>query len=237
MRKIKCIIIEDEKPAQGVLQNFIDEVPNLELLKTFTNALSAIELLKTNTIDLIFLDINLPQISGLNFLKTLKKPPEVIITTAYSDYALEGYELNVVDYLMKPISFERFLKAVDKVENKAESTAVGKSDNIALSNGYTFEKADNTIYKIEYDKIQYIESERDYVEVITENKKYMFRKSLKYWQSILPEDTFSRVHKSFIVNVSGIDHIFGNRIQIGDQIIPVGRKYKEVFMEKINKMN
>lgn len=239
MKKITCLILEDEKPAQGILEKYIDELPNLELAGTFTNPLSAMETLQSETIDLIFLDINLPKISGINFLKSLKDPPEVIITTAYPEYALEGYELNVVDYLLKPISFERFLKAISKLEPNLEvpSPRKDRTGHSAYQNGYTFEKADNTIYKIEYRKIHFIESDRDYVKVHTEEKDHLFRQSLKYWVTVLPEAEFSRVHKSYIVNVSKIDRISGNRIIIGEEVIPIGRNYKEKFLDKINNMN
>lgn len=239
MKNIRCLILEDEKPAQGILEKYIGELPNLELAGTYTNPLSAMEQIQSEKIDLIFLDINLPKISGINFLKSLKNPPAVIITTAYPEYALEGYELNVVDYLLKPISFERFLKAISKLEPELEiepATSAG-GEQSSYQNGYTFEKADNTIYKIEYRKIRYLESDRDYVKVIADDDDYLFRQSLKYWETILPEEEFSRVHKSYIVNVSKIDRISGNRIISGEDIIPIGRNYKEAFLEKINNMN
>lgn len=237
MKPTKCIIVEDEKPAQGVLESYIEKVPNLELLETFTNALAAIELLKTRKVELIFLDINLPQISGLDFLKTLEHAPQIIITTAYSNYALEGYELNVLDYLLKPISFERFLKAVNKVHRPRTKIDREEHKREVIENGYTFEKADNTLYKIEYDKIHYIESDRDYVNVVTREKKYVFRQPLKYWELKLPQNNFMRVHKSFIINMNEIVHVYGNSIQIVDKTIPIGRNYKTDFMEKINNIS
>lgn len=236
MPKIKCLILEDEKPAQGVLKKYIDELPYLELAAVHSNPLSAMESLQAEEIDLIFLDINLPKISGLNFLKSLNNPPEVIVTTAYPDYALEGFELNVADYLLKPISFERFLKAVSSLAGGGGGTAprISPDDSGAPARRYTFEKADNTIYKIAYDRIRYIESDRDYVHLHLEEEDYMFRQSLKHWMGILPEQDFSQVHKSFIVNISQIDRITGNRIVMGEEIIPIGRNYKEEFLEKIN---
>lgn len=236
MEKIKCLILEDEKPAQGVLEKYIDELPNFELSATHSNPLSAIDDIKSKAIDLIFLDINLPKISGLNFLKSLKNPPDVIVTTAYPEYAIEGYELNVVDYLLKPISFERFLEAISKLEYPIENKQVA-SGKEGSDKGYTFEKADNTVYKIEYDKIRYIESDKDYVNVFTEDKSYMFRRSLKYWETILPGNTFVRVHNSYIVNIAKIDQITGNRIIIGDDTIPIGRSFKDSFWDMIENVN
>lgn len=252
MANIRCLILEDEKPAQGVLKKYIDEVPYLELGAVHSNPLAAMETLQEGGVDLIFLDINLPKISGLNFLKSLTDPPEVIVTTAYPDYALEGFELNVSDYLLKPISFERFLKAVSSLESggirnteghRGEGHAdAGEAEGARLgeegrTRRYTFEKADNTIYKIVYDRIGYIESDRDYVKVHLVDGEYMFRQSLKYWLEILPEAEFAQVHKSYIVNISRISRISGNRIIMDGGNLPIGRNFKEDFLDKINEVN
>lgn len=232
--------MEDEKPAQGVLKKYIDEIPNLELAGVYTNPLSAMDALQSNSVDLIFLDINLPKISGLNFLKSLRNPPDVIITTAYPEYAIEGYELNVVDYLLKPISFERFLNAISKLDSRLQALGEQKHEPSVLKSShdeFTFEKADNTIYKIVYRTIRYIESDRDYVNIFTEERKHVFRQSLKYWETLLPEDYFVRVHKSYIINISRIDSISGNRIIAGGDVIPIGRNYKDDFLEKISHIN
>lgn len=253
MANIRCLILEDEKPAQGVLRKYIDEVPYLELAAVHSNPLAAMETLQEGGVDLIFLDINLPKISGLNFLKSLSNPPEVIVTTAYPDYALEGFELNVADYLLKPISFERFLKAVSSLQGSGttrpagkEAAGAGEADDSVdpardaeggRTRRYTFEKADNTIYKIVYDRIRYLESDRDYVKVHLVDGEYMFRQSLKYWLEILPEAQFAQVHKSYIVNISRISRISGNRIIMEDGNLPIGRNYKEDFLAKINSVN
>lgn len=231
MNKIRCLIIEDEKPARGVLKKHIADIPILELVGAYSDAPSSMDQLQSETVDLLFLDINLPKISGINFLKSLSNPPDVIITTAYPDYALEGFELNVVDYLLKPISFERLMEAVNKVKRTGHPEAARSGEN--TQEGFTFEKADNTVYKIRYSDIRYIESDGDYVRVYTRNQTYMFRQSLKYWESILPEQTFVRVHKSYILNISGIDQITGNRVVMEDTVIPIGRTYKENFWTMI----
>lgn len=202
MSQIRCLILEDEKPAQEILENYISQLPYLELMAIHSNLLSAMEVLQEESIDLIFLDINLPKISGLNFLKSLKNPPEVIITTAYSEYAIEGVELNIKDSILKPFSFERFLKAISTLTSNSKNVGSRQEDENYFHGhaGFTFEKADNVIYKIVYDQIRYIESARDYVRLFMEDSKFLFRQSLKYWEEILPEEKFSRMHKS----ISGI---------------------------------
>lgn len=227
---LKCLIIEDELPAQRVLKNYIADVPSMELKGTYTSAMEALEKIRENDIDLLFLDINLPKLSGLNFLRSLSYPPQVIITTAYPDYAHEGFELSVVDYLLKPFSFERFLQAVSKVESPDPS----KSETAAERNQtFTFIKVDKTLQKVDFEDIWYIESDRDYVKIVMENNSFMHLQTLKHWMSLLPDDRFVRVHKSFIINIQKVEKIVGNRIEIGDEIIPIGRHYKQDFMDKI----
>jgi len=235
---IRCIIIEDEPPARKVLAKYINDVPYLELTGQYANAMKAIEDIEEKEVDLMFLDINLPKISGLNFLRSLDDPPRVIITTAYSEYALEGFELNVIDYLLKPISFERFLKAVSKVHKsitsdkpllKKEKTVDEKSDKYS----FTFIKSDNTFYKIDFNEILFIESDEDYVWIHTNNEKHHLRYTLKYWDEKLPDELFVRVHKSFIVNLSKIKHISGNKIIMAETSIPVGRSYKKELFERV----
>ena len=238
MSRIKCLILEDEKPAQGVLEKYISQLSYLVLVATHSNPLSAMEVLQNESIDLIFLDINLPKISGLKFLKSLKNPPKVIITTAYSKYALEGFELNVNDYLLKPYSFERFLKAISTLTTTSSNIGTRQEEKHLTGHArFTFEKADNVIYKIVYNQIRYIESDRDYVRLFMENDKFLFRQSLKYWEGILPEAKFSRVHKSYILNIEKITQISGNRIISDTDVIPIGRKYKEAFLNKIQSLN
>jgi len=237
---IKSLIIEDEAPAQRLLKRYIKQIPNLELVGTFTVPTESLPTLKEQDIDVIFLDINLPNISGLNFLKSLSNPPKIIITTAYPEYAIEGFELNVLDYLLKPISFERFLKAVSRLDADQEKQSQVQPSNGNGDNGnqqeFTFIKSDKTIYRISWDEIVFIESDRDYLRIHTTNDKYFIRETLKHWMDLLPEQRFFRVHKSFIVNIGKINEIFGNRIKIGDEIIPIGRHYKDDFFEKIEEM-
>lgn len=229
---LKCIIIEDELPAQRVLKNYIADVPYLELEETFKSPVNAMETLQSSDIDLLFLDINLPKISGLNFLRSLNHPPKVIITTAYPDYAHEGFDLDVVDYLLKPFSFERFLKALSKLKDEKEIQSKERSELVA-SQRYAFVKVDKTLHRVDFEKIQYIESDKDYVKIVLQEKSLMLLQTLKHWEKLLPDDEFARVHKSFIVNIAQINKIAGNQIMIASKNIPIGRHYKQNFMDKI----
>ena len=231
---LKCLIIEDELPAQRVLKNYIADVPYLELCGTFKSAMDALEIIQSQDIDVLFLDINLPKISGLNFLRSLKNPPKVIITTAYPDYAHEGFELDVVDYLLKPFSFERFIQSLSKLksETKQDSSAsdIEKRD---YEHRYAFVKVDKTLHRVDFEDIKYIESDKDYVKIIRTGENLMLLQTLKHWENMLPERGFARVHKSYIVNISRIDKIVGNQIKIDKATIPIGRHYKQDFLDKI----
>ncbi|MDZ7716439.1 MAG: LytTR family DNA-binding domain-containing protein [Balneolaceae bacterium] len=230
---LKCLIIEDELPAQRVLKKYINDVPYLELKAAFKSPVESMETLQSKDIDLLFLDINLPKISGLNFLRSLNHPPKVIITTAYPDYAHEGFELDVVDYLLKPFSFERFLKALSKLKEEKEIQSKERSELVS-SQRYAFVKVDKTLHRVDFDKIYYIESDKDYIKIVLEDKNLMLLQTLKHWIKMLPNDEFARAHKSYIVNIAHINKIAGNQIMIGSKNIPIGRHYKQDFMDKID---
>lgn len=231
---LKCLIIEDELPAQRVLKNYIADVPYLELCGTFKSAMEALETIQSQDIDVLFLDINLPKISGLNFLRSLKNPPKVIITTAYPDYAHEGFELDVVDYLLKPFSFERFIQSLSKLKSEAkQDTSASNIEKRDYEHLYAFVKVDKTLHRVDFDDIKYIESNKDYVKIIRTGDNLMLLQTLKHWESMLPERSFARVHKSYIVNISLIDKIVGNQIKIDNATIPIGRHYKQDFLDKI----
>ena len=239
--KLNCLIIDDEELAQRVVGKYVADVSILNLIKKCNNAMEAMEAMQEQNIDLLFLDINMPKISGLNFLRGLKNPPMVIITTAYREYALEGFELDVIDYLKKPFSFERFFNAVNKAidkaklqRTKAESFVLKPEVRQQIDESFIFIKAEKITYKIDYKDIQYIESVGDYIKIITSEKVVMAYHSLKYMENLLPERHFPRVHKSFMVSISKINSIEGNMIKIGDLIIPIGRTYKNDFMEIVN---
>ena len=225
-----CIIIEDQPPAQRILQKFIEDIGSLELKATFSDAIEAIAFLQQHSVDLIFLDIHLPKISGMDFLKTLQHPPQVILTTAFSDYALESYEYNVVDYLLKPFSFQRFVQAVTK---SAALTPNGNSNAIveATSQETTFFiKSGYDLIKVDRHDILYLKSDADYTEIITLIKSHLSAESLKHWLAKLGEG-FCQVHKSYIVNLAHIQKVSGNRIYLSNEsVIPIGRAFKERFM-------
>ncbi|NQX86201.1 MAG: response regulator transcription factor [Flavobacteriaceae bacterium] len=223
-----CIIIEDQPPAQRILQKYIGDIVTLELKATFSNALEAIPFLQEHTIDLIFLDIHLPKISGLEFLKTLKDSPQIILTTAFSDYALESYEFNVVDYLLKPISFQRFVQAVTKSNELVTSNATLAKKEEELQTAF-FIKSGYDIFKISSEAILFIKSDADYSEVVTKQKTYLSTDSLKHWlQKLGPH--FYQVHKSYIVNTQHLEKISSNQIHLNTHhIIPIGRAYKSHF--------
>jgi len=225
---MNCIIIEDEIPAQKILQNFIEKIPNLELIGTFNAAIAAHSFLRNNNADLVFLDINLPDISGLEFIKTIKNPPAIIITTAYPDYAVRSFELDtIVDYLVKPIRFERFFKAINKLKSKKdENIKEEEQDSLFLN-------VDKTHHKIVLNDIFYVESDRNYITLITKNKALSFIDTLKNWVDKLSNNQFIQVHKSFIVNVNKVDKISGNILFIADKRIPIGRTYKQGLLTKL----
>lgn len=232
---LKCLIIEDELPAQRVLKNYIEDVPYLDLAGTFKSAVDALETIQNGDIDLLFLDINLPKISGLNFLRSLNDPPKVIVTTAYPDYAHEGFELDVVDYLLKPFSFERFIQALSKLKSeKQEDKSMAGPPSRNYQHQYAFVKVDKTLHRVDFNDILYIESDKDYVKIFrSEAENLMLLQTLKYWLEMLPSENFAQVHKSYIVNIAKIDKIAGNQIMIGDATIPIGRHFKQNFLEKI----
>lgn len=227
---MNCIIIEDEIPAQKILKKFIDKIPSIKLIGTFKAAIEANSFLNVNKIDVVFLDINLPDISGLDFIKTIKNPPAIIMTTAYPEYAVNSFELDtIVDYLVKPFSFDRFLKAINKVKDRLETPK-----NILEENEETiFLNVDKTLHKITLSSILYIESDRNYITVVTENQKLSYIDSLKNWIVKLPESQFVQVHKSFIINSKFVDKISGNTIFVKTNKIPIGRTYKQELLNKL----
>ncbi|WJJ97355.1 LytR/AlgR family response regulator transcription factor [Algibacter luteus] len=227
---MKCVIIEDEIPAQKILKNFIAKIPSLELVGNFKAAIEANAFLNTETIDVVFLDINLPDMSGLDFIKTIKNPPAIIMTTAYSEYAVSSFELDtIVDYLVKPFSFDRFLKAINKAKERIEVPEIITEDQEET----IFLNVDKTLHKIVLNKILYIESARNYITVVTENQRLSYIDSLKSWNTKLPERLFVQVHKSFIINSAFVSKISGNTIFINDNKIPIGRTYKQSLLSKL----
>lgn len=221
--KINCIAIEDEPLALKKIKAFIEQVNYLTLLEGFHNAVDAIGFLKNNAVDLIFLDIRMKQLSGIQFLESLQLKPKVIITSAYDEYALKGYELDVADYLLKPFTFERFLKSVDKVYNQLNTT---KNDN---PNDSIFVKTEYRIERIEIRDILYIQGMKDYLQIHTADRKIMTLQTFKNLLEVLPKIDFQRVHNSYIVSIPKIEHIERNRIRIGKELIPISESYRDKF--------
>lgn len=231
---MNCIIIEDQPPAQRILKKYIEDVESLLLQATFTDAVQAMEYLKSESVDLIFLDIHLPKISGIDLLKTMPHLPPVILTTAFPDYALESYEFDVVDYLLKPFSFQRFVKAIAKVPTRSQGeqkqeTAVEHPlirQELFIKSGYQH-------IKICVNDIRYIKSDADYTEVFVPGKKHLSSEPLRYWLENLNPQQFVRVHKSYIINISKVEKIVGNQVYLTENtIIPIGRAYKDDFIQK-----
>ena len=224
---MNCIIIEDQAPAQRILKRYISDISTLELRGTFTNALSAMQFLENEKVDLIFLDIHLPKISGLEFLRSLPDPPAVILTTAFPDYAVQSYEFNVVDYLVKPFSFERFVKAINKLSRKIDEPSASRSGelNFFIKSGYEY-------IKINSADILFIKSDMDYTEINLPDKKHLTQETLSYWQEKLGPGFF-RVHRSYLINTTKILKVSGNQVFLPvENTIPIGRAYKEEFFAK-----
>jgi DNA-binding LytR/AlgR family response regulator len=227
MSKVKCIVVEDEPLAMKVITDYIHQVPFLHLQGTFKDAILATEFLHDHTTDLIFLDIHLPKLKGMAFLKTLTHPPAVIITTAYHQYAVEGFALNVTDYLLKPIEFERFLVAVNKVKNAGGE----KIESIEQREGkeYLFLTVQKKKVKILFADIVYIESQREYIRVATTKGELLTKMGTQEIEELLPPQLFKRIHRSFIVSVKRIDSYTAEEVEVNGVHIPVGRGYRDVL--------
>lgn len=224
---IKCIIIEDEPLAVKVLADYITAIPFLQLEASFRDAVLATEWLRSNEVQLIFLDIHLPKLKGMAFLKTLTRPPAVIITTAYHQYAVEGFELNVTDYLLKPVEFERFLIAVNKVPHTVNN--LPQPFGVAEEKNYLFITVQKKKVKILFADILYIESQREYIKIVTFKKEYISRISTHEIETLLPGHLFKRIHRSFIISMNKIDSFTAEEVDINGTSIPVGRAYRSII--------
>ncbi|RAW00710.1 LytR/AlgR family response regulator transcription factor [Pseudochryseolinea flava] len=238
---LTCVIVEDEPLARSLMVDYVRKVPYLSLIDACANPLEAIEILRKNHVDLLFLDIQMPEITGLSLLKALNKKPLVILTTAYSEYALEGYEHDVVDYLLKPITFERFLRAVDKASQRANAgptPATTKdigSESSLPSQPFVFVKDGTKLVKIRWEDILFVEGLKDYVTIHTKQQKVVSLQRLKALEEQLPADQFIRVHHSFIVALHAIDAVHKGEIQIGQALIPISDTYRKAFKDLIDK--
>ncbi len=230
MQKIKVLLVDDEYLALQLLENFLQEVPELELVAKTKSPMEAQNILSNTNIDLLFLDIQMPTLSGINLLKNLKNPPLTIFTTAYSDYALTAFDLNVIDYLLKPFSFERFLQAVDKAKTQlSKSTSTNRKD----SPHFLSVKANSKIVKVLVDDILFIEGLKEYVKIVCATENIVTFERLKNLKAILPANQFLRVHKSYIINTTKVTSIEGNLLRIGTHFIPISRGKKEMVVKRI----
>ncbi len=227
MSKIKCIIIEDEPLATKVLADYVSQVPFLELQETFKDAILATDWLRHNNTGLIFLDIHLPKLKGMAFLKTLTHPPAVIITTAYHQYAVEGFNLSVTDYLLKPFDFDRFLIAVTKVKTariEKQKTTEGQD-----TKDFIFLNVQKKKVKILFPEIVYIESQREYIKIVTTKTEYVSKMSTHEIEDLLPANLFKRIHRSFIVSISKIESYTAEMVEVNGISIPIGRGYRDII--------
>ncbi len=257
MQPIRVLIVDDEPLALEVLETYIQKIPSLQLVARCSHAIEAFEAIRRQPIDLMLLDIQMPQITGIDFIKTLSNPPRVIFTTAYSHYALESYELNAVDYLLKPISFERFFKAIQKAasliqaptqasaaeESASSNPETTEGQNLASSRGaagteksdFIFVKSDKKLLKIRLEDIYFIEGLKDYVMIYTPTGRVVTLQTMKSLEEKLPQTQFVRVHRSFIVGLRHIEMMEGNQIVVDKKEIPIGKNYKDELVELLNK--
>lgn len=227
---IKCLIVDDEPPARELLQRYIEPLEGFEVLDMFDNALSAFSFLQSNHVDLMFLDIQMPRMNGIELLKSLQSPPKVIMTTAFRDHAVEGFELNILDFLLKPISQERFFKAISKFHYYYEIKENKPHENSTYEDAYLFLKVDRDQVKVFLKDILFIEGLKDYIKVHTTQKVLVAYERLGYMEEKLPEGRFVRIHKSYIISVNKIIHYNSAKVQIGKVSLPIGRVYKQAFL-------
>lgn len=242
---IRCLVVDDEPLALNILEDYISKIPFLELVKATTNPIEALTLVQDGNIDLVFLDVQMPELTGIQFLKIANGKTKVILTTAYPQYALEGYELDVVDYLLKPIAFDRFYKAAQKAQGILRPVAgqhVEPAQHVQqqqqdFMSDFIFVKSEHKIQKVYLHQILFIEGLKDYISIFTTNERIITLQNMKKMEDTLPEKHFVRVHKSYIVALNKIDSIERSRIRIGDKIIPVGDTYRDDFFKIVDGKN
>lgn len=224
--KLNCIIIDDEPLSQDVLEDFVKACPELNLMAICNDALEAGAVVKKEKIDLLFLDINMPKLSGIAFVKTLKEPPLVILVTAYPDYAIQGFEIEALDYLLKPVSFERFRTAVNRAVERFASTEGKELQHIMV-------RANKKNYKLNFDEIIYLEAQGDYVRFVTSERTLMVHGTMKEFLERLPKNQFERIHKSYVISLPKVVYLDGNQIKLGDYKLPVSLSYKDALLAKL----
>ncbi|WP_134088918.1 LytTR family DNA-binding domain-containing protein [Olivibacter sp. XZL3] len=233
---IRCLVVDDEPLALDIIADYIQKVPELTLSATTTSAIEGLGLVQQGVIDLVFLDIQMPELTGIQFLKIINGKCDVILTTAYPQYALEGYELNVTDYLLKPIAFDRFYRSIQKVTNQKnhfQKNQQAELQNHNKNNEFIFVKTEHKIQRIDYDDVYYIEGLKDYISIYTSNERIITLQNMKRMEETLPEERFIRVHKSYIVALEKIESIERGRISLKEKLIPIGDTYRESFFKRI----
>jgi two-component system LytT family response regulator len=244
---IRCLIVDDEPLALHILEDYMSKIPFLQLVKSTTNPIEALTLVQEGNVDLVFLDVQMPELTGIQFLKIANGKAKVILTTAYPQYALEGYELDVIDYLLKPIAFDRFYKSVQKAQTVLQPNTHAPAAPVQQSSSqqqqqdflsdFIFVKTEHKIQKVYLNEILFIEGLKDYISIFTPSERIITLQNMKKMEDALPEKHFIRVHKSYIVSINKIDSIERSRIRIGDKIIPVGDTYREEFFKIVDGKN
>lgn len=231
--KLNCLIVDDEPLSLDVLEKYIQDIPVLQLTGRCLDAFSALKMLKETEVDLLFLDINMPKLSGINMVKTMDELPEVVFTTAYPEYAVEGFELEVLDYLVKPISFERFVKTINKAQKKFEANA----SRSMKPQDFMMVKSNKKLYKVSLQEIIYIQSMGDFVKIFTKEKVYISSDTLKNISAQLPDQQFIRIHKSYVISLIAFKYIEGNQVKIEDDYLPIGLTYKDRLLKALDIKN
>ena len=234
MNMINCLIVDDEPIARDIINTYCSHLPDLNVIALCGNALEAKVMLQQQRIDILFLDINMPVMDGISFLKTLKKQPQVIFTTAYKDYALDAFDLDACDYLLKPFSLDRFIIAVDKAVEKINSYSMPAQEIAGTkTDDFIFIKTDGKIFKLQFDELFYAEAMGNNTKIVTRQQVLMPKMAFSSFEELLPKSVFLRVHRSFIINKSKIVHIEGNRVMINNTEIPIGNNYKDTFFKRL----
>ena len=233
---ISCVVVDDEPMAREILESFIDKIPNLQLVKSCKNAIEAFEVINSEKIDLFFLDINMPDITGLSLAKLIPKNAKVIFTTAYREYAVEGFNLKAVDYLLKPIAFDRFLEAVNKFFETVQVAVPDSSKATETISDFFFVRSDRKMVKINFEDILYVESLSDYIKIHTNSKTIVTRETITNIEAKLPQKFFLRIHRSYIVAIKSIESYTNEFIEIKNKALPISRTYKESILKKMEKI-
>lgn len=229
--KTRCLVVDDEPPARELLISYISKLDDFEVVVQFNNALETFNYLQKNSVDLLFLDIAMPKMTGIELIKSLHHAPSVILTTAFREYASDGFDLDVLDYLVKPISFDRFMKAIGKYHHYLPRASNDQAHDVAFDQAYFFLKVNREQIKVYFKNILYIESIKDYIKIVTTEKTYITYERLTHMEETLPEGRFLRIHKSYIISMSNVKTFRNDTVIVGDTTLPVGRVYKKQFLD------